>query len=197
MADRLIGDVGGHGAVFVYKADGTEDVGWDGIQEVRENTRNPYIRGEVHSQRDEFLDALSTWCGTVNDPNGAFLCINAHMGVVGLSCVDYVDCRAVTWTELAETLCPGVAVLWLLGCNSEECMQSWDPLSSPVETYLLATSDSAYFQPMISAFSIEVGTDPIKFFDEMPGALREHNRRLAEATRYWKPTADGFDPAFQ
>lgn len=190
---KTIGDADCQGAVFVYKDDKTKDTAWADVERI--NAEHGGIRGELHTQKDEFLRGLRSWESAV-DPSNAFLCIYAHMGSSGINCVGQQDARLVSWAELADALPGGVECLWLVGCDSQECMKSWSPLSGPVRHILLATSESKPWRPLLKCFAAEISMKRIRFYDEMPDYLERESPELAKYTAYFRPTSGGFKPAF-
>jgi len=180
---RTIGRVQYNAAVFVYKQDGTEADCWRDIRHMRNDGH--FIRGEVHDDKEVFLNGLTKWNRRLEDPANSFLCIYAHMGPLGINSFRRRAATRITWDELADCVPQGVALLWLLGCNSTECMASWQGFTHPVRHILLATIESMPFQPLLKVFAEEIDMDNITPFNEMPQRVRQANPALGRHTRYF------------
>ncbi len=190
MPAKTIGDVRCQAAVFIYKDDGTGEKLWPELMKMHE--RQGGIRGEWHTKRDEFLADLKVWNDSVDSAN-SFLCIYSHAGRLGVNCRGGEESTRIAWMELAEALVKPVQYLWLLGCKTQECMKSWDPLHGPVGHLLLATSESTDWGPFLTYFEYEIDVNNIAFDNEMPIILNEKYPDLAKHTNYFKP---GFTKAF-
>jgi hypothetical protein len=186
---KIVGNTDYQGAVFVYKNDGTEQLAWADVNAI--NTTHGGIRGELHTDKTHFINGLKTWNTSV-DPINAFLCIYAHMGTPGLNCVAGMTPSAVTWQELADALPKGVQYLWLVGCDSQECMKTWSPLSSPVRHRLLATSKDECWKPLLRVFAAEISINNITCDDKMTTLIAGLEPDLSKHTHYFKPQAKGF-----
>ncbi|NLF15989.1 MAG: hypothetical protein GX595_01865 [Lentisphaerae bacterium] len=81
---KVIGQLEYQGAVFVYKADGTEAEAWQCVQAIHKDHGG--IRGELHCDKADFLAGLRAW-NEATDPASGFLCIHAHMGAPGVNCI--------------------------------------------------------------------------------------------------------------
>ena len=189
----VIGDLDCQAAVFVYKDDDSKDKAWEAVVGIEAGQP---IRGEHHTDKDDFLAAISAWASNV-DPDNAFLCIYAHMGDPGIAPVGEDDGRIITWEELETVLGDGVHLLWLIGCKSEASMGVWNTSARPVRGFLLATSESQPWRPFIQFFADEISMDHIRPYDEMPAHLLKEAPDLAKLTKYYKPSENGFDEAFQ
>jgi hypothetical protein len=190
MPSHIIGDRLCQAAVFIYKDDGTAEKLWPELVKMHE--RQGGIRGEWHTQRGEFLAALTAWNSSV-DPANSFLCIYSHAGSPGVNCRSGEKSTRIAWSELAKALINRVQYLWLLGCKTQECMKFWDPLHGPVGHLLLATSESRDWGPFLTYFENEIDVNHIAFDDEMPTILNKKYPDLAKHTDYFKP---GFSRAF-
>jgi len=188
-----IGNIDCQGAVFVYKDDKTASKAWDDVKWIDQDHGG--IRGEIHDNRASFLSGISHWNSLV-DPSNAFLCIYAHMGPLGINCINGNAATRVLWQDLAATLSHPVELIWLVGCKSNECMTAWAPLSSPVRHLLLATFESKPWRPLLRCFAAEIDIKHIRFYDEMPQHLESEQPELGKLTGYFRPTASGFKPAF-
>jgi len=190
---KVVGDSDCQAAVFVYKNDCSGPSAWTDVKAINASPRS--IRGEWHTRKSHLLSGLRKWNESV-DPENAFLCVYAHMGESGLNCVRPVTPSAVTWEvtwqELADELPRGVQYLWLLGCESQECMKSWSPLGSPVRHRLLVTTESKYWQPLLKVFAAEISLEQIAFDDQMSAKIAQAEPELSKHTRYFRPQPTGF-----
>lgn len=187
-----IGDLQCQAAVFIYKFDGSETKAFDSVKTIFRN-EGP-IRGELHNQKSEFLDALRIWNSGV-EPDNAFLCIYAHMGGLGLNCVREPNDSMITWQELSGALPRGVQYLWLVGCDSEKCVNVWQiALTNPVRHLLLATDDSRYWLPIVEQFRHEISLN-VTFDGDMPTKLQALNPDLASSTKYFRRIGERLEPA--
>ena len=181
----VLGDHDCQASVFIFKDD-------DSVAEAQDQSRaiidkGQPIRIEQHRTKADFLSGLSKWNGQDDsDSLNAFLCVYAHMGAPGLAPRQAAGEDLTSWNELAEALPKGVELLWLLGCNSDECISSWNPLVSPVHSMLLVTSEKKYFASMIKAFAHEICMSPITQYDEMPALLKQKYPDLAQHTKYFR-----------
>jgi hypothetical protein len=159
-------------------------------------TKEGPICGERYREKQEFLDALKDWTAK-SDPTNSYLCICAHAGKPGISCVPRQDAMLITWSELAKAIVHPVRYLWLVGCHTEECLKDWHPLSGPVGHLLMATTQNA--PPKLVRFFVhEISTNNIILDGEMPELLRKKAPDLAKITEFFKPKKDkrGFIKAF-
>jgi hypothetical protein len=190
---KVIGDLTCQGAVFVYKADNTATKAWSDVEEI--NKSNGAIRGELHEDKAELLSGLRTWNEAV-DASNAFLCFYAHMGPTGINCIGGNPPTRVAWQELQMALPRGVELLWLVGCKSQECLQQWNSLATPVRHLLLATSESRPWRPLLRCFAAEIDIKHIRFYDEMPAYLASVEPELAKYTEYFRRSENGLARAF-
>jgi hypothetical protein len=192
---KTIGKLGYQGAIFIYKEDSTSRKAWADAEAI--NKQHGAIRAELHNDKAEFLAGLAAWCDSI-DPGNAFLCIYAHMGPAGINCVSGQNHTRISWDELAKAITntKKIELIWLVGCNSAECLKKWDPLAGPVRHLLLATSDSKPWRPQLKCFAAEIDIIPIHFYDEMPEFLSEQEPELGKLTTYFRPTPNGFKKAF-
>jgi hypothetical protein len=182
---RQLGSRANQAALFIYRDDGPKEKIWKAVRDVYK-TEKGLIRAELHNQKQPFLVALKKW-NVKTEPTNSFLYINAHAGKLGMNCISGVPETRVSWHELAEALRCGVQYLWLMGCNTNECVKSWYPLCGPVRKRLLATSKKGVFGlPFVALFAREISQDPIAFDDEMPSILRQQEPNLAQFTRYFE-----------
>lgn len=188
-----VGDIDSQAAVFVYKTDATRQSAWRVVRTI--NQEHGGIRGELHNDPNELLRGLEAWSAAV-DPTNAFLCVYAHMGALGINCLGGQASTRVTWSQFATAITQPVELLWLVGCKSRLCLPHWGPLGRPVRHLLLATSASQPFLPLVRLFAAEIDIDHIRFYDEMPAYLREAEPQLGRCTQYYRPSANGFVPAF-
>lgn len=186
-----MGNINSQGAVFIYKDDNTVDKAWKTVRDIDVSERG--IRGELHNSKTDFLEAIITWNQSV-DPDNAYLCIYAHMGAPGLNCVSDRPAAIVSWDELADALPKGVAYLWLVGCESKECLNAWDPLKIPVRHRLLVTKSSIYWGPLIKFFALELSIDPITYDDQMAEKIANISKGLEKDTQYFTRSHNGFAP---
>ena len=191
---KIVGERAHQGAVFVYKDDGTESAAWADVEEMVHTSHGP-IRGELHSNKQELLTGLKTWNEAV-DPSNAHLCIYSHMGAPGIGCAPKNSSAIVTWLELQTALPLGVATLWLLGCNSQECLGYWNDLAKPVRNVLLATSGSKCWLPFLKRFAAEIDMENVRPYDEMPVYLARVEPELSKHIQYFRPSGNGFKKAF-
>lgn len=186
---KKIGTPGCQGAIFVYKDDPTAA---DAERELLRLNSNFPVTGEIHSNPDELRQGLLDWNQSI-EPENAFLCIYAHMGKPGISCVgEDGGGRIVTWEEIASALPKRVEVLWLVGCTSQYSMDVWIEGKNPVLKYLVATSKSEYFLPLVPLFRYEISINPVFYFDEMPLVLEYKDQNISSITEYHERTGDGF-----
>jgi hypothetical protein len=190
---KVVGDITCQGAVFIYKADDTAGKAWDDVEEIYKSSGA--IRGELHDTKSPLLAGLKEWNEAV-DPSNAFLCLYAHMGRLGINCFGESTPNVVTWRELQTALPRGVELLWLVGCNSQECLQQWNSVAMPVRHLLLATSESKPWRPLLKCFAAEIDIKHIRFYDEMPSYLASVQPELAGYTEYFRPSQNGFVTAF-
>lgn len=190
---QTTGEVSSQAAVFIYKADATADGAWADAEAI--GLAQGGIRAERHDKREQFIDGLRRWSSAV-DPTNAFLCIYAHMGPPGMNCVGRMDANTVSWQDVASAIVQPIELLWLVGCNSQECLQAWAPLRHPVRHLLLATSASKPWKPLLRCFAAEISIKHIRFYDEMPSYLAKVEAKLAAETAYFRPSELGFVQAF-
>jgi hypothetical protein len=127
----------------------------------------------VHSAtRDEFLAELSAWHERAHD-NDCALLIYAHMAPDDIGPVDSTSVPGVTWRELAEALPHGISSLWLAGCESHYCTAAWakPPAQHCVRNWLVCTTTSIYWLPLMPYFIKELSLDPIFYPEQIAGAL--------------------------
>lgn len=202
-----IGDPDCHGAIFIYKDDGSipkalanaisvamehrvkltysdeerkrivDIVGYDPTDP---SGRFVYI---VHaSTRAEFLHALTEWHARIGEGQGALM-IYAHMGTLGINRISGDKEHRITWSELGDALPNNVASLWLAGCKSHHCLSAWGA-TAPVTDWLVCTSETKPWAPLIPAFIMEISVDPVYFpeaiarkLDDAFGDDVEYHRR--------------------
>lgn len=189
---KRIGPPKCQGAVFVYKDDNTRTDAENVLKNFNATFPIP-ITGELHTNKIEFLGSLKDW-NISCDPTNAFLCVYAHMGEPGISCVDHDDGRVITWDEIALTLPEQVQVLWLVGCESQYAMSIWSLGVNPVREFLVATTKSKYFLPLVPLFRYEISMYPVFGFDEMPVVLDYLDRDISSVTEYNKWDGRSFQP---
>jgi len=183
---KILGDVTCQAALFVYKDDGSENAAWNSVCGTYQQ-EGP-VRGELHNKKPAFLDGLRTWNEGVK-PTNSYLAIYAHMGKSGLGCVRNDPAREVTWQELANALPNGVAILWLIGCNSQECKTAWAPLVGPVLGHLLVTTATKYWQPFLTCFNMAISLDPIVLHADIPSEVKRSSPKLGQNTEYYRVDA--------
>jgi hypothetical protein len=181
-----VGKLCSQAAVFVYKDDASVPFAEADIRTM--NKSEGGIRGEIHGDKQAFLGALRTWNSGI-DPRNAFLCIYSHAGAPGIAPIPALpdDPRVISWTQLADALPQGVQYLWLLGCKTEESINSWKPLGGPVRHLLLATDFSTPWEPFLKFFAHEISTSPIIYDNEMRALLTRESPELASHTKYFGP----------
>lgn len=182
-------------AMFVYLADHNRDTVWRRVRRIQ--TKEGPICGERYRDKQEFLDALRDWTAR-SDPENSYLCICAHAGKPGISCVPRPDRRLITWNELAKAIVRPVRYLWLVGCHTDQCLKHWDALSGPVGRILMATTDLAP-PKLVRFFAHEISINSIVSDGEMPELLQSKAPDLAKITAFFEPRKDrrGFVKAFQ
>ena len=190
------GDCDCAGAIFIFKDDGTE---FDALTEAaavarqhrledtftqEEKARVMRVLGYdptdasgrfvyvVHTtDREEFMARLSEWHERTKHEDAALL-IYAHMGENDLG-PDEGDSPGVAWRELGKILSDGVSSLWLAGCESDHCLTHWatSPSMHPVKNWLVSTSASVYWLPLIPYFVKELSVAPVCMPNEIAQAL--------------------------
>ena len=186
---KIIGRIDSQGSVFIYKNDRSGVIAWNDVKKMYRTDGE--IRGEWHTCKNDFLERLKVWNANI-DPQNAFLCVYAHMGKNGINCVGGMTPSVVTWSEFADALPQGVQYLWLVGCNSRECMNAWSQLTPPVHHRLLVTSKSKYWRPFLHTFVAEISIKNITFDDRMSAMIAKMQPDLAKYTQYFTATKDGF-----
>lgn len=189
----VVGDLSFQAAVFVYKNDASVPFAEVDIRTMNESEGG--IRGELHSDKQIFLKALTDWNRKI-DPRNAFLCIYSHAGSPGIAPIDKPEkSQIISWLEFADALPHGVQYLWLLGCRTEQAVKTWEPLGGPVRHRLLATDSKKYWEPFLKFFAHEISIDPIITDDEMEELLTKKYKGLASHTKYFdtnlKPSKSG------
>jgi hypothetical protein len=190
---RHLGDIDCHGAIFVYKDDKTKDAAWKDVEEIN---RAQVIRGELHWNKDVFLQSLRRWNEVLQDPDSAMLCIYAHAGLLGINCKNGDANRRVLWAELADALPQGVALIWMLGCTTVRVIDNWSALTGPVKDMLFTTTASVPWRRFLIHFRKEMDMKCITPYDKMPTLLRNEEPELAQHTRYFC-VKDGIFKEFQ
>lgn len=172
------------GAIFIFKNDGTEVAALAEAAEVAKKHRlqDTFTEKEkarivetlgydptdssgrfvyvVHTtDREEFLTLLSAWHDRTRQHDAALL-IYSHMGEGDIGPDE--ESPGVMWRELGETLSAGVGSLWLAGCESDHCMNEWAkaPSLTPVRNWLVSTSESIYWLPLMPHFTMELSVEP-------------------------------------
>lgn len=183
------------GAIFIFKNDGTEETALVEAAKVAKKHRleDTFTEEEkalivaklgydptdssgrfvyvVHTTDcDEFVALLSAWHERTKNHDAALL-VYSHMGEDDIG----PDKKApgVTWRELAETLSGGVGSLWLAGCESDHCMNEWakDPSLHPVRNWLVSTSESIYWLPLMRHFTKELSVGRVYMPNEIASEL--------------------------
>lgn len=181
-----IGNLSSQAAVFVYKDDASVPSADADIRAM--NAAEGGIRGEIHADKEAFLNGLKRWNSGI-EPTNAFLCIYSHAGDLGIAPVRKLPDRSriISWTELAGALPRGVQYLWLLGCKTEKAVNAWGALGGPVRHRLLATDSKEPWEPFVKFFAHEISIDPITSDDEMEKVLEKSSPGLAKHTKYFSP----------
>ncbi len=180
-----IGNLSAQAAIFIYKNDSTAPDAWKDVELL--HVAEGGIRGELHSNKSAFLEALSRWNASVN-PSNSFLCIYSHAGAPGIGPEPkYPSEDVIEWQELAAALPKGVQYLWLVGCKTQEALKKWQPLQGPVLHRLLATDAKFPWLPFLKCFAAEISLEPITFDDEMRTLLLAKHPDLAAHTNYFGP----------
>jgi hypothetical protein len=208
---KVLGPKNSAAAVFIYKNDGTEDEAWQKVECLakRDASRNDqliefqekaaafagkrsplhsgrsseeyYIRAELHSDRESLLEGLRQW--QPPQDSEALLCIYAHMGSRGINCKGGDFNSRISWNELANKL-PVLSALWLAGCNSNLSIETWEPITC-VMSFLLTTTKSALWVPLLPKFLLEIDMTCIQSYeeiarkiarDDIPGGARYYRR---------------------
>lgn len=190
---QVFGDRDCQAAVFVYKDDNTRV---PASAELQKLSKTGSVRAELHDNKRQFLTGLRKW-GRHVDPQNAFLCVYAHMDDTGICCVDFDDGRLITWQRLAQALPRRVEVLWLVGCDSRQAIAVWSKSMNPVRRFLVATSASVHFLPLVPIFRYEISIDPLFYFDEMPTVLKHKQPALARVSSYHEVVRKKFVPVFR
>ena len=176
-----IGVLSAQAAIFIYKNDSTAPKAWEDVEHM--HLAEGGIRGELHTNKSDFLKAVALWNAAVAATN-SFLCIYSHAGVQGIAPKPTLE-AVIDWQELADALPNGVQYLWLVGCKTQEALNNWQPLGRPVLPRLLATDEEFPWQPFLKYFAAEISIAPITFDDEMSEHLLRKQPSLAAHTKYF------------
>ncbi len=179
-----IGDNNCSAAVFIYKSDTTIA---DALQKAQSVAAEHYSKSEytekqksvivealgydptdssgrfvyqVHAEdKKEFLDELKAWAKRVSNESPTLL-IYAHSGQLGINRADGDDAHRITWAELATALPTGVESLWIAGCKSKYCLDSWAETGGPAKCLMVCTASSEPWAKLIPSFKLQISFDP-------------------------------------
>jgi hypothetical protein len=185
MAVKTLGERKHQAAIFIYKNDGSETRIWPEVEKVFR--KEGKICAELHDSKPQLLNALMEW-NVTTDPTNSFLFINSHAGEPGICCTsDGAEQNLISWKELASHLPKGVQYLWLMGCNTQECMNGWHNLSKPVLHRLLATTgEESFGLAFVPLFAAEISLT-IMYDDETCKFLQQQQPELAKLTKIFEP----------
>lgn len=179
-------------AIFLYLDDSQRNKVWRRIRRI--GKKEGPICGERFREKNEFLAALKDWSENADSTN-SYLCICAHAGKLGINSKPGVKASRIIWAELAKAIVRPIRYVWLVGCNTNECLNHWNPLRRTVGHLLMATDDEAT-AALLRFFAREISINNVVFDGEMPELMEKRAPKLAAVTRFFQPKRNGFVRAF-